>query len=83
MDLNLILCLILALMLVIMSAWSVSVFIRLEAASKTYDSDDIFESACKITKAGVVSGKWISICVLILSLMIMILTSFRLYKNKN
>ena len=72
-----------SLMLVIISAWNLSIFIRLKKALNQYTSDDVFDTACHISKHYVITGENISIIMLIISILLMIFSSVSIYKNNS
>jgi hypothetical protein len=64
------LTMVLSLMLLIMSIWSLNTFSILDKVSKTYKGPLTFAAACNLTKEHVLAGLWISKTVIILSLCI-------------
>lgn len=76
-----IILLITSILFVICSAWTISQFIRLEQASRKYDSDTLFESACNVSKSYTENGKKISIIFLTISICLLILSSVIIYKD--
>ena len=68
--------LIISLMLVIISSWNIDIFRRLKNAMPKYTSDDIFNNACLMSKNYVIIGYNISIIMLIISVLLMIFSSF-------
>ena len=76
MDLHIILSFLISLLLTVISAWSLGTFIRLERASKKNN----FETSCQISKLYVTVGYWIGIVITILSLLILALSSYNVYK---
>lgn len=79
MKLYSILLLITSITLVISSSWSLSNFIRLDNASKHYDTDTLFESACNVSKSYTKNGKIISWVLVIISFILLILSSMLIY----
>lgn len=71
----------LSLMLVVVSAWSLGTFIRLNRASKNYKNNTVFESACQLSKEYVTAGLWIGITITLLSLALFAINSYYVYKN--
>ena len=74
-----ILLLIISITLVISSSWSLSNFIRLDNASKNYNTDSLFESACNVSKNYVKNGNIISWVLVVISWVILILSSVLIY----
>ena len=68
--------LIISIIFVIVSSWNLSIFNRLYKVSNKYKIKYQFESACNVSKKYVNRGKKVSIIVLILSVIIMIMSSF-------
>jgi hypothetical protein len=81
MHIQSIILLIISLMLVIISSWNFSVFTILKNVSNQYTSNDLFDNACHVSKNYVKIGYTISIIILIISILLMILASFSIYKN--
>ena len=81
MNLQLILLFLITLLLVIISAWSTSTFLRLNRAKRQYKTDKVLQTACQVSKAYVTTGLSIEIVSTILSLIILLLVSWNLYKN--
>ena len=76
-----ILLLLLALLLGIVTAWSLSTFFRLQKAYNTAASSDEFKSNCNVTESYIKTGKITSIAVVMVSVIVIILTSINLAKN--
>jgi len=68
-------------LLVIVSAWSLGTFIKLGNAFKKYDSDKVFNSACNLSIEYIKASVIISFLILVLSFIILILLSTKLYKE--
>lgn len=81
MNFQLLLLLIVSSMLVIISAWTVNIFFRLGKASDLYKTDDMFDSACYVSKQYTSTGIAISISMLIISILVLIISSITIYKN--
>lgn len=81
MNLYITLLLVLTIILVISSSWSLSTFNRLESASKKYDSNAVFESACHLSKNYINTGQNMSIIMIIISLIVLIVISIVSYKT--
>ena len=73
--------LIISIVLVVVSSWNLSVFVRLSDASPQYTNDDQFDSTCHVSKKYVKTGKIVSIVMLVLSVILMIGSSVCIYKN--
>jgi len=73
--------LIISIVLVVVSSWNLSVFVRLSDASPQYTNDDQFDRACHVSKKYVKTGKIVSIVMLVLSVILMIGSSVCIYKN--
>jgi hypothetical protein len=80
MKIQSILLLIVSIMLVIVTAWNVSIFIRLDYASSKY-SNYKFNTTCSISKKYSKTAKIVSIFMLVLSVLLMISSSIIIYKN--
>lgn len=78
-----ILTFIVSLSLVILSAWSLSTFVRLHKASDKYPSDAVFESACQMSKEYVKTGMISGIAILVFGVILMILSSWVLWNKIN
>lgn len=50
-------------MLVVVSSWNLSIFMRLIDASPQYHSNDQFDNACHVSKKYVSTGKNVSIVI--------------------
>lgn len=81
MEIRSIILLIISIMLVIMSSWNLNIFIRLKDASPQYTSDDEFDSACHVSKKYVKVGNIVSIIMLCVSVLLMMGSSFVIYKQ--
>lgn len=68
-------------MLIFMSAWSLNTFTRLNEVSKTYGGLETFSSACELTEEHVATGLWISRTVLPISVVILLISSYQLYRT--
>ena len=68
-----------SIILVIVSSWNLSIFIRLDNASLQYQNNYQLESACNVSKNYVNNGKKVSIIVLIISIIFMISSSFTIF----
>jgi hypothetical protein len=79
MKIQLIILLIVSIILVIVSSWNLSIFIRLGDASTQYPNDDQFDSACHVSKTYVSTGKTTSIIMLIIAVLLMFGSSFSIY----
>jgi hypothetical protein len=75
MNIRSIFLLIISIILVVVSSWNVSIFVRLDKASPLYVNSD------QLSKNYVNSGKNVSIGVLILSIILMIVSSISIYKD--
>lgn len=75
--------LIISVTLVVMSAWNLSILNRLHSASPDYQTDDIFDSACHVSKSYVNSGRVMSGVVLITSIVFMVGSSVSIYMTYN
>lgn len=71
--------LIISVILVVMSAWNLSILNRLHSASPQYPTDDVFDSACHMSKRYVNSARVVSMIVLIISIVFMIGISVSIY----
>lgn len=71
----------LSLILTLVSSWSLGTFLRLHSASKKYNNNKVFESACQLSKEYVTTGVWMGTIITILSLVVLVLTSHGLYIN--
>ena len=81
MQIQSILLLIISVMLVIISSWNMSIFVRLSDASPTYHSDDQFDTACHVSKKYVSVGKVVSIVMLCISILLMFGSSYNVYQT--
>jgi Na+-driven multidrug efflux pump len=81
MELQVILMFLLSLMLVVVTAWSVGTFLRLNSASKKYNNNKVFESACQLSKEYVATGMWMGVVILLLSLVVFAMSSYNVYQN--
>jgi len=81
MDLQVILLFLISLILSVVSAWSVGTFLRLEIASKKYDNNKVFDSACQLSKEYVTTGLLIGKIILILSLLLVTMSSYNVYRK--
>ena len=81
MELQVILMFLLSLMLVVVTAWSVGTFLRLKNASKKYNNNKVFESACQLSKEYVTTGIWMGVVILLLSLVVFAMCSYNVYRN--
>lgn len=75
--------LIISVTLVVMSAWNLSILNRLHSASLQYQTDDVFNSACHVSKRYVNSAYGVSGIVLITSIVFMIGSSVSIYMTYN
>lgn len=71
MEFHLILLLIVSVMLVILSAWNLSTFIRLEKTANDYSSSQDFEDSCHMSKTYTKSGRTVAIVMLTVSIVIL------------
>lgn len=71
----------LSILLIIISAWNLNTFIRLDNASKDYSSNQALSDSCHVSKMYVKSGKYIAIAVLCISTIILIINGILLYKK--
>ena len=81
MNLQSLLLLIISFMLVIISAWTLNIFIRLEKASSNYNSDEMFDTACHVSKKYSKYGKIMATIFFVISILIMIISSSVIYSN--
>ena len=81
MNLYVTLLIILTIILIIICSWCLSTFIRLQSASKKYNSDEIFESSCNLSKNYVNTGFNMSIFIIIISIIVLIVLSIISYKT--
>lgn len=81
MDLQVILFFLLSLILTVISAWSLGTFLRLNYASKKYNNNKVFESACQFSKEYVTTGLWVGGIILFLSLFIVVMSSYNVYQK--
>lgn len=71
----------LSLMLVVVTAWSVGTFLRLNSASKKYNNNKDFESACQLSNEYVKAGVWMGIAILLISVVVFAMSSYNVYRN--
>ena len=71
---NLIILLITSIILVIISTWNLTIFITLKNTS-----NDIGESSCNFSKKYIMMGHTVSKIILLVSVLIMIYSSFYIY----
>lgn len=64
--------LILSLILVIMSAWSLNTFRRLSKANDSYDSSRVFEDSCHVSSTYVKGGNIIAYTLLACSIILLV-----------
>jgi hypothetical protein len=81
MELKVILMFLLSLMLTVISSWSLGTFMRLNSASKKYNNNKVFESACQLSKEYVVAGVYMGVVITIISFIVLTLNSYDVYKN--
>lgn len=79
MQLRTLLLIITSLMLCITSAWTLSTFMRLDVASQKYSDSSVFDSACHVTKSYVTLGRNMGVITAVVSVIILILSSFTAY----
>jgi hypothetical protein len=79
MKIQSIVLLIISIILVFVSSWNMSIFIRLTDVSPQYPNDDQFDTACHMSKKYVIIGKTTSIVILIISVILMIVSSIIIY----
>lgn len=70
---------IISIMLVIVSSWNLSIFVRLNGVSPQYDNDKVFDYACNVSKKYVKFGKIVSIIMLVISVILLIISSINVY----
>lgn len=75
------LLLLLSLMLAIVSAWSLSTFLRLSRSAGNYPDDAEFEAECQLTKKYVDVGKAVAIILVIVSITLVLFSSVYLWKS--
>lgn len=73
--------LIISIILVVVSSWNLSIFLRLDKATTQYPTDGHFDIACNMSTKYVKSGKNVSIGVLIISITLMMASSISIYKD--
>lgn len=76
-----IILLIISIMLVIVSAWNLSIYVRLSDASLNYQTNGQFNTACNVSKQYVNVGKTLSIVILCFSVILMFSSSYNIYYN--
>lgn len=81
MNLQAIILLIVSIMLVIVSSWNLSIYMRLSDASTNYQTDGKFDKACHVSKNYVKLGKTTSIVILCFSVILMFVSSYNIYKT--
>ena len=81
MDLQIVLMFLLSLLLTVVSGWSLGTFMRLNRVVKNYNTDRTLQSACQVSKSYVMIGLTMGSIITILSLVILALTSWNLYKH--
>lgn len=82
MKIQSIVLLIISIILVMVSSWNLSIFTQLSDASLQYPNDNQFDTAYHMSKKYVSTGNTISIVMLIISVILMIVSSFIIY-HKN
>lgn len=80
MNIQAIILLIVSVMLVIVSAWNLSIYFRLSDASSKYQTDKRFDTACHVSKTYVNVGKTSSIIMLCFSIVLMFVSSYNIYR---
>lgn len=75
--------LIVSIILVLVSSWNLSIFIRLNGVSSRYPTDGQFDSACHVSKTYVSTGKKASIIMLIVAVLLMFGSSFSIYRQNS
>lgn len=75
-----ILILLLTLLLVIVSAWSLGTFMRLNKVINNYNDDRILESACQVSKHYIQTGLVLGYIITIVSLVILLIASWNIYR---
>lgn len=75
MELQSLLILLLALVMAVISSWSLSTFVRLNGATTQYDSDRTLSDSCNFTKNYVVVGRTVAIVLVVVSVLVLIASS--------
>ena len=70
-----------SLLLTVVSGWSLGTFMRLKRVVKNYDTDRTLQAACQVSKSYVAIGLTMGSIIVILSFVILVLSSWNLYKN--
>lgn len=70
-----------SLLLTVVSGWSLGTFMRLNRVVKNYNTDRILQAACQVSKSYVRIGLIMGTVIAILSLVILALSSWNLYKH--
>lgn len=81
MELQSLLILLLALIISIVSAWSLSTFMRLHKAVTYFKSDRELSENCNITNQYVNTGTRVAIALIIISVLVLIASSFWFIKS--
>uniref|UniRef100_A0A6C0LV69 Uncharacterized protein n=1 Tax=viral metagenome TaxID=1070528 RepID=A0A6C0LV69_9ZZZZ len=76
-----ILLLLISILLCFSTSWSLTTFLRLQSGHNTSPSTAYFTNTCNITEEYIKVGKYTSISLIILSVIIMISASVRLIKT--
>lgn len=75
-----ILILLLSLLLVIISAWSLGTFMRLNKVINNYSNDRTLESACQVSNQYINTGLIVGYITTIVSLIILLIASWNIYR---
>lgn len=75
-----ILILLLSLLLIIISSWSLGTFMRLNKVVNNYNSDRTLESACQVSKQYVQTGLVLGYIITVVSLIILLVASWNVYR---
>lgn len=80
MNLQIILMFLISLLLTVVSGWSLGTFMRLNRVVKNYDTDRSLQAACQVSRSYITTGLTMGTVISILSLVILALSSWNLYK---
>ena len=81
MHFHLVLLLLVSVMLLVLSAWNLNTFIRLEKASGDYPNDQEFEDSCHVSKTYTNGGRVVAIVMVVVSVIVLLVSCFTIYRK--
>jgi hypothetical protein len=76
-----ILVLLLSILLVIVSSWSFSTFIRLSRAKDRYSTNAMLESACQVSQTYINTGWWCGLITTVIAFILLVVCSWVIYSS--